>query len=471
MLLPHLCSSFVALLGKAAWIGVGALALSGTAWAGETFDRPNLLVIVADDVGVDIVGAYGEHPQPALTPNIDRLASDGVLFRTVWANPKCSPTRATILTGRYAFRTGIGEVLSFSPTPGVAPEFGLTPDQITLPRLLAERGYNSGAMGKWHLATNESLEQGFRHAAYSGFQLHAGTMQNAGYFIWQKNVATKSMDSQIFETGYSPSSNVDDTLNYIDRMGDDPWFIWLAFNSAHSPWHQPPDDLLSAATLAGIPPVVNPPILYRAMVEAMDSEIGRLLASLAPGVRERTIVVVMGDNGTPGPAVTLPSTLPAKGSLREGGLRVPLIMSGPGIASPGREVTALVNSTDLHATLLELAGARPAEGTDSNSLVPHLLDPHAAARRHQIYAERFRPNGFSNYTLHGRTIRSARFKLVRNELTGGAQFYNIAQDPDQQLNLIGMGMPALSPVEQAAFDELELALAAHVTNVPGPRQR
>lgn len=432
--------------------------------------RPNLLVIVADDVGVDVLSAYGEHPVPAQTPVLDRLARNGVVFRNAWVNPKCSPTRASILTGKYPFRTGIGEVINYAFStidPGVPldPAFALAPEQITLPSLLAEAGYTCAAIGKWHLATGEGDLQGFRHAPLAGFHLHIGTMQNDTYTGWLRNIATPVSDVQVASFGqYSPSANIDDTLAFVDRVGDAPWFVWLAFNSAHKPWHVPPADLLSQETARAVAADNSPPVLYRAMVEAMDTEIGRLLAGLPPGSLERTVVVVIGDNGTPAPATTPPSTLPAKGSLKKGGVAVPLIVAGAGIAAPGREVHALVNGTDLHATLLELARARQPEGTDSVSMVPYLLDPAAISRRSHVFAESFRPNGRSAYNAHGRAIRDARYKLVRNVLSGSSALFDLAVDPDEQSNLMGAGMPPLTRGQQAAFSQLDEALAVVVAN-------
>ena len=445
------------------WVSIALCSLAASAQGPVA--RPNLLVIVADDVGVDVVGAYGEHPVPARTPNLDRLAANGVLFRNLWVNPKCSPTRTTILSGRYAYRTGIGDVTSFATSPGPGVEFGVDPAQLDLPARLKTVGYSSAAVGKWHLATNEgAAEQGYRHAALAGFDVHVGPIENAGYFLWSHNVATRTYDAQSVVSGYSTSRTVDDALSVVERSGDAPWFLWVAFNAAHSPFHRPPDDLLSDATVQSLPAVPAPAELYRAMVEAMDTEIGRLLSSLSPLELARTLVVIVGDNGTPNATTTPPSTLPAKGSLREGGVRAPLIIVGHGIAAPGREVHALVNGIDLHATLLELAGVRPAPDSDARSLVPYLVDPGAAPRRQHVYSELFKPNGFGPYSTHARTARSARYKLVRNELTGVSLFFDLRADPDEQDNLLGAGASPLTAGQQAAYDALASVLAENALN-------
>jgi arylsulfatase B len=420
--------------------------------------RPNILLILADDVGVDRVAVYGEHPDPGRTPVLDELARNGILFRNTWVNPVCSPTRSLLLTGRYGFRTGIGTPIFFLPDDditGSAGTFALDSSEISLPRLLTEAGYHTAAIGKWHLANNKPTGSGYQHPIDAGFEYFAGSVANANYFGWEKNTATAAGNAQAMSSIYPTTENVDDTLAFIRRSGPTPWFVWLAFNAAHKPFHAPPAHLIHEETQQEIAASPTKPNLHRAMVEAMDTEIGRLLRGIPPDVLAHTLVIFIGDNGTPKDAISQPAAAGAKGSVLEGGLNVPFIMAGAHILAPGREEDALVSGNDLHATVLQLAGVHSRLGSaDSVSLTPYMAQPDAPHHRRWVYAERFKPNGFVNYSVHLRAMRGERYKLIRNEITGTTLFYNLLLDPNETLNLLGTGTP-LTADEQTALQWLQ----------------
>jgi len=371
------------------------LALSGTraearAAAGEPHASarlPNILLVIADDLGVDKVGAYGEHPQAPPTPNIDALAQRGVLFRNAWSSPVCSPTRANLLTGRYASGpNGMGIGLACTPSRP-----GLPGDVKSLAWTLSSRGYRTAAIGKWHL-TGET-EELRTHPHELGFQFFSGHRGNLvgyeDYFHWLKTV---NGVTTLVER-YATTDNVDDAIRFVQEAGQQPWFLWLAFHAPHSPYHRPPDHLHTQELPAGFPGVYARQLLA-AMVEAVDTELGRLFV-LLDGLDEPPVVVFLGDNGTQGVAVTSPFISGrAKGTLYEGGVNVPLIVSGPQVAQPGREVKAVVNLTDLFATVLELAGVDAVDVATphSVSMMPYLTSPSASPRRSFVFAERFQPN-------------------------------------------------------------------------------
>ena len=184
---------------------------------------PNILLIVADDLGVDMVGAYGEAPAPPCTPNIDALAAGGMLFRNAWANPICSPTRSAILTGRHAFRTGVGDLVD-------PDEPGLTLGELTIPELLT--GYASSCTGKWHLGGS----LGFLHPNLSGFGHYAGTLhgQIPTYSLWPKVI-----DGQpLVGFGYATTDTTDDAITALQTMPE-PWFLYVAYQAPHAPLHEP----------------------------------------------------------------------------------------------------------------------------------------------------------------------------------------------------------------------------------------
>jgi arylsulfatase A-like enzyme len=415
--------------------------------------RPSIVLIVLDDFGVDKLRAYHEGPPgipPPCTPRLDALAAEGLLFRNVWANPTCSPARAQILTGRHGFRTGIGKGIGAN-----GRSLGLRVDlETTLPRALV--GYESSALGKWHLMSpqdgdeNHPLEAGFRF--YSGSLFNLGERKNEGelcpgeeplgYSNWVKTSDPEGSGrlSSACCRQYATTVTADEAIARARAM-EPPWFLYVAFNAIHWPFEPPPAEL----TPPGRCPDQYGPTrsdargdLMNAMAEALDTEIGRLLdgvRAIDPGV----LVFVIGDNGSElgyleGNPEDCYSATKGKSTLFEGGVRVPLIAAGPGI-EPG-ECRALVGATDLFATLTELSG-HPLPAEDSVSLVPYLRGKRRPLRE-TVYAELFSPNQPSSREgrpfaplRHMRAVRTERFKLVRVDdgRTVTEQLFDLANDP------------------------------------------
>jgi arylsulfatase A-like enzyme len=198
----------------------------------------------------------------------------------------------------------------------------------------------------------------------------------------------------------------------------EPWFLYVGFSAAHTPLHAPPQNL-HTYTLSGDPEDSRFEH-YCAMVQAMDTELGRLLAAIPPDVRSRTTVVFIGDNGSPNQVVTPPSIpTQSKGSLYEGGVRVPLVIAGRDAVAKGARCSALVQSVDLFPTVVELMEADLEQGVgdnrpiDGRSITRYLSQPLAASQRAFAVAEKFEPNGFGPYTSTGAMVRDARWKLIR----------------------------------------------------------
>lgn len=430
---------------------------------GAAASPPNVIFILADDIGIDRVASYGLDGVPARTPVLDGLAQGGLLFRNAWSQPVCSPTRATILTGRQGVNNGIGISIPYEndgPVIGAGGPIGLQPDELPFPRLLKAAGWHTAVVGKWHLGNVTS--GGFDHPILMGFDHHAGPRGPADYVDWNKNLAGWWGNTQVMEPGYSSTVTVDDALTFIDAVGDDPFFLWMAFTACHLPLHVPPVELLSQesqdelALIEGDPSLAD---MHRYMAEAMDAEIGRLLAEMPADVLEQTLVIFMGDNGTPDDALEEPFGVKgAKGSLFEGGIHVPLIMSGTGITAPGREVEGLVNSCDLYATILDVTDVElPDRDLDSLSQVPLMVDPTATPVRRYAYADKFQPNGFGPKSKLRRAIRDQRYKLVRTLLpfvTTPNKFFDLEADPLETTNLVGAAADPLTAEQQAAFERL-----------------
>lgn len=414
--------------------------------------QSNVLLIISDDVGVDLIGAYREHPEPGRTPVINELASQGVLFRNAWSNPVCSPTRSSMLTGRYSFRSGVGYAIQYG-----IDNYELYPGEVSLPDILSPT-YETAAVGKWHLGAKAVSST--HHPQMLGFDHFRGNMIGFpgpfgnGYYEFEKVVDSFTSTS----TTYSTTDIVDDALDLISAA-DGPWFLWVAFNAPHAPFHKPPPSLHSYDLPVDIPSSI--PVHARAMLEAMDTEIGRLFASMDPQTLADTFVIFVGDNGTTKDVVLAPS-IPdkAKETVYEGGVNVPVIVVGPGVAK-GAECKALVNLTDIFATVAEIAGVPAPSGLDSVSMVPYFQTPTLPSLRAWVYSEQFKSAlnppfcGYGPYQSWDRVVRGSRYKLMWEAngfwLPDEVSLFDLRNDPFEEVDLLDS---ALSPAARRAYGSL-----------------
>lgn len=446
----------------------------------------NVLIIVADDVGVDLTPpyAYVDSMGAPLAPpsaTIDRLASEGMLFRNAWSSPVCSSSRAQALSGKYPNRTGIGRAVYL----GGSPSDGIRDDELFLGDIVPPT-YRRAAIGKWHLGGTRqpgTLTGGIDHAPRCGFDLFAGTKGNLvqfpeTYFDWKQilsvltNLAathTVSVHNQ-----YATTRTTDDALRAIESFGDDPWLLWVSYHAAHKPFHIPPSHLLQST---------NPDFLTDrgkglAMVEALDTEIGRLLSDMPPGVLQRTTVIYFGDNGTEEEVVVAPfDPAKAKRSLYQGGIHIPFIVMSRHIPEEHRGSTcdSIIDLTDLMPTVAGLVGVPRPHGIDGRSLLPLLLDPAGPPLRPWVFAEYFTPNfvpvagqTISQVPLqsHKQAVRNTRHKLIRRRtFTNGQltseefELYDLEVDEFELQDLIDyQGNPP--PELQSTYDALLRVLLA-----------
>lgn len=304
--------------------------------------NPNILLIIADDFGKDACIGYSEGIEKPKLPNLQKLIDKGIIFDNFHVNPVCSPTRATILTGKHSFRTGVLN----------AEEFGtLSTDEITLHRTLSENTeYANSIIGKWHLGNSVGTPE------QMGVEYYAGLFSGGVQDYWSWRLVENASNSQTDE--YITTKLTDLAINWINSQ-DSPWFCWLAYNVPHKPFHLPPLEMHSKGALSEDESIIeaSPLPYYMAMVESLDFEIGRLLDSINDPDLENTIVIVMGDNGTPGQVSQEPYTSStSKGSLYKGGINVPLIIAGKGVTRLNQRDNNLINSVDLFPTISTLAG-------------------------------------------------------------------------------------------------------------------
>jgi arylsulfatase A-like enzyme len=414
----------------------------------------NILLIIADDFGVDVAGFYPTSirkpttPPPPPTPNLAALARQGVLFANAWAAPMCSPTRAMIITGRYGFRTGIGRAWYSALPP-------LPLAELTLPeafRAATGSSYVLASFGKWHLSGGD------RDPNRQGWTRYAGSRPGSGavpsYFSWPKTVNGVTSTA----TTYATTDSVNEAVATIEgaRAQNRPWFVWLALHAPHHPFHKPPNALHSKD---GLPATgASDRAYFEAMVEAMDTEIGRLLRTV--GSLANTTVIFVGDNGTTSAVIASPyPRRKDKGTVYQGGIHVPLLVAGAGVASRDRIATALVNTVDLFPTILQLAGIDPAEvvpagtRTDGISLMPYLENRTHPQPRAWAYAEQFAARYDRRWE---RAIRNERYKLIRR-VDGSREFYDLVADPLEATNLL---LRTLTAAQNRALGALEQRLSA-----------
>jgi arylsulfatase A-like enzyme len=467
---------------------------------------PNFLILIGDDMGVETIPCYPVGSAPAKTPHISELCANGMRFDNFWSQPVCSPTRATILTGQFGFRNGVGtpangpsidypipelpagsaeeardpDLPPGAGGPGMGGGMGggmgansvpeedrddplnqrpsISKDAYGLPAALGadeSLDYQSVALGKWHLAseTNGGLE----HPMIVGFDNYIGNFNGGAvesYFAWSKVVDGEITDGQ---TGYATTETVNDALSWLaESDADKPWLMWVAFNAPHSPYAPPPAELLSEETAAALEGAEGHQV-FTAMIEAMDTEIGRLLSEIPEEELANTYVIFLGDNGSPGAMATPPFPGDrAKGQVYQGGVNVPLVITGPGVES-GVSTDALANSVDLFATLLDLAGtaddARLDEVViDGVSLAPVLTDPSADVRSF-AYADVFGPQ--QGQIVNRKAIRDERYKIIRDLRNETEEFYDLSVDPFEQNDLL---QGELDDDAQRGYDSLEAQL-------------
>ncbi len=433
-----------------AWVIAGPAAVRA-----QTDVPPNVVLILLDDVGIEQLAVYDDQNQYsdpkgypyAHTPTIDALAAEGVRFDQARTMPMCSPTRACVLSGVYPFRHGVGNVVFPGTSSPTFLEFNRAPAPVTttLPALLSSSGYAPFAVGKWHLALPpEAGGTMYTHPIDVGFLGWEGVLANPesgpqpppaggidpGYYnyYWTRHSVPHQVVgtyNTIFATGRAK-------LVAGQAREHEPFLLLLGLTACHRPLdgdNWPPKGRPGSIQhgFTADPPdagqaVAHGNIRFRAALETADTQLGELLAELEP-IRERTLVILMGDNGTqgldvmvtaagevryplghplhqPGDEVETFSSQPydplrSKRTPYEAGVRVPLIVSGPRVAGPGRTSDALVDTVDLYATLAGLAEAPLPAGvaTDSVDFGPLLRDPLAVGDRSHSLVEFFTPNG------------------------------------------------------------------------------
>jgi arylsulfatase A-like enzyme len=416
------------------------ICLSLLLFASNIKAQRNTVLIIADDLGPDYFGFYENYGDTVDVPNIRALVRKGIRFKNAYANPVCSSTRTGILTGRYSFRTGVGNIVGSTAGSGQ-----LDTAELSLPKLL--RNYSSNIatanIGKWHL-NNPNPASNLLIPNVMGYQHFEGPFIGAlnSYTNWTKY--TNGVSSTI--TTYATTEQVNNAISWIKTVNSSQaFFLWLAFNSPHDPLHLPPADLHNFSNLSGLPADINtnPKSYFKAMIQAMDHEIGRFFDSLQVLNRlDSTEVIFIGDNGNSIRTAQITNFNRAKGTIYDYGTHVPMIIAGPRVISPNRSSDALVNTVDIFATVNELMGNSnwsnqiPASTTiDTKSLMP-IIENSSTQIRPWAFCEIFK-----NITdsADGKAMRNEEFKLMKFD-NGVEEFYNLTNDPLEINNLLNLSL-------------------------------
>lgn len=400
-------------------------------------ENPNILLIIADDMGKDATPGYSEGNIKPNMPNLESMITDGIIFENFWTNPICAPTRAGILTGKYGVHTN---VLNAEDMSTISLD-----EESVQSRLDAEtnNAYAHAVIGKWHLS--DQSNGGRDNPNLMGVDYYAGAIQGAvnNYNEWQLTINGSNESS----TEYVTEKYTDLAIDWINGQNQ-PWFCWLAYNTPHTPLHVPPTGTHSQGNLPDDEATIeNDPLpYYMAMIENMDYEMGRLLNSIPVSELEKTIIIFVGDNGTTRSVIQSPYTNPqSKGTLYNGGLNTPFIISGMPVSRKNVRDYSLINNTDLFATVLGFAGASVSK--INNSVNYSSIINTESDERNYLYTD----ITLETDDVSGWAIRNSTYKLI-NWYDGEQALFNLAEDPYESNNLLESN---LSNTEQAAKDELE----------------
>lgn len=355
-------------------------------------DKPNIIVFMADDMGYADAGFTGT--KDILTPNLDKLAASGVVFRQGYANhPFCGPTRAALMSGRYQHRFGFETNPAYDPAN---PIMGIDPDVPLFPQRLQKVGYTTGCIGKWHLGAAEPFHPnnrgfdyfyGFLGGGHDYFRIDLTKPVKEAYL----QALTRNDKPAIFD-GYLTTALSRDAARFVNNHKDGPFFLYVAYNAPHAPLQAPDEDI---ERYKHIPDPKRR--VYAAMVDVMDRGIGEVITALEENhIRENTLIFFLSDNGGPQASQQKPgkwngsSNTPfrgGKGDVYDGGIHVPFIASWPAKIPAGTTFDAPVISIDISRTAVDVAGGSPGgkHALEGVNLIPFVTGETDGAPHEALY--------------------------------------------------------------------------------------
>ena len=400
--------------------------------ASEKFENtlPNILLVIADDMGKDAFPNYPEGQEKPQLPTLNNLMAGGITFDNLWTYSVCSPTRASILTGKLGYHSGVMEV-----------EQDISLNEESLHDFLKDKtngDYDTALIGKWHLSNTITDPNSMGVDYFSGI-IGGGV---SSYTNW--NRITNGERERV--ATYTTTEFSNQAVQWISQRSK-PWFLWLAYNAPHTPFHLAPTNLHNQGNLSEDETMIeaNPLPYYFSAIEALDTELGRVIESIPNGL-ENTIVIFLGDNGTPSQVVQSPDrTRRAKGSIFQGGINVPMVISGVGVTRKGEREDALIQSTDLFTTIAQMAGSVILEKYNSKSF-------HALLRETDVNTRTY---AYTEKSTDGNicyTVRDAQYKLIV-DADGTESVYDLKNDPYERSNLLTNPSPTINEVRNSLFQE------------------
>src|SRR5262247_3074201 len=393
------------------------LILAGAAFA-QSARKPNVIFILVDDMGYADLSSYGS--KDIRTPNIDRLAKEGVKLTQCYSNgPVCTPTRAAFITGRYQQRVGLEWALG----PGVK-EPGLPVEETSIARMLKNNGYATALLGKWHLGYKPEFSPN-AHGFDDFFGILSGNVDHYSHKENNGEHDLREQDRETFVEGYLTDHIARRSVDFITRQKDKPFFLYLAFNAVHWPFQRPnrPDMVRTRETWFD-----GTRADYIEMMQSLDRGVGQVLNTLDQlGLAKDTLVVFTSDNG--GERLSdMGPYFNTKGTLWEGGIHVPGLARWPAALPKGRVSNQVAITMDWTATILAAAGAQPERQLDGVNLAPILQGKQAAQERTLCW--RIDRAGFRQ-----QAIRSGKWKLVTQPTSVNLLLFDLERDPSERRNL------------------------------------
>ncbi len=414
---------------KAAAVGAASLAIPGCMLVGEVSParRPNIVLILADDLGYGDLSSYWA--KDLKTPHIDNLVAAGMRFDNFYANcPVCSPTRASLLTGRYPDLVGVPGVIRTH----LKNNWGyLSPQAVLLPQLLKKAGYHSAIVGKWHLgleSPNIPNEQGFDH--FHGF---LGDMMDDYYTHRRHGINYMRLNNKhIDPKGHATDLFTQWAKDYINERvkSKQPFFLYLAYNAPHTPI-QPPKHWFKKVKKRETN-ISDKRAKLVALIEHMDDGISKVLTAIKQsGAGDNTLVIFTSDNGGQlGVGANNGPLNSGKGSMYEGGIRVPMCAVWPGKIKAGSRSDRVALTMDLFPTICEAANADLDYEIDGRSILPTLLVKDQPPEDRFLFWVRREGGGYGGRAYYA--VRYGDFKLVQNSPFEALQLYNLKDDPQEK---------------------------------------
>ena len=447
-------------------VAVTLLAACATAPAAGTVEKPNIIFIMVDDLGPEWVSCCGG--EDVKTPVIDKLAAGGMRFTAAYSMPKCTPTRATLLTGQYPFRHGWVNHWDV-PRWGAGCHFD-PQHNVTFAGLLKKAGYATAVAGKWQINDFRVQPKVLEELGFDQWCMWTGYETGnppSGKRYWDPYVHTRQ-GSKTCQGRFGADVFADFIIDFLEQHRDEPMMIYFPMALTHGPLVRTPNE----------PDVTEKLDMHKAMVRYTDFTVGRIVEALDElDIRKRTVVIFSTDNGTGG-GITGHlggrAVRGGKGSTSERGCRAPFIVNGPGIVPAGVVTDCLTDFTDLLPTFCELAGAEIPDGLeiDGKSIAKVITGRAKDGPRRWIMAmgggvakinDRNRVVPAKPYAA--RAIRGKRFKLIVDEQGRTAQVFDLARDPGEEQNLID----SQDPEVLAARKQLEAATADFPKQDAAPR--